>query len=133
MDGEVNFPSDLLGNLVKKDAKEITIENTIGPNDDVIRITYRRGITAGDILVELDMANDYVLANAEGELSLGDVIPLSTELMLIPGSVAGAQQQSNIQKQLTELQKELYKILDNEFEAHYPNDITSIKSLTEIF
>ncbi len=86
----VNSKSDLLGNLVKKDAKEITIENTIGPNEDVIRITYRRGITAGDILVELDMVNDYLLADAEGELSLKDVIPSSAELMLIPGSIAGS-------------------------------------------
>ncbi len=88
--GKVNSEFDLLGNLVKKDGKEITIENTIGPNEDIIRITYRRGITAGDILVELDMANDFLLADAEGELSLGDVIPPSAELMLIPGSIAGA-------------------------------------------
>ncbi|MFW9882350.1 MAG: class I SAM-dependent methyltransferase [Candidatus Thorarchaeota archaeon] len=72
------------------DSNEIFIENTIGPNEDVIRITYRRGITAGDILVDLDMANDYVLADAEGELFLGDVIPPSAELMLIQGSIAGA-------------------------------------------
>ena len=132
MDGEVNSEFDLLGNLVKKDDNEITIENTIGPNEDVIRISYRRGITAGDILVELDMANDFLLADAEGEYSLEDVISPSAELMLIPGSIAGAQQQSNIQKKLTELQKELYKILDNEFNAHYPNDIVSIQSLTKI-
>ncbi|MFW9894334.1 MAG: hypothetical protein ACFFD7_00855 [Candidatus Thorarchaeota archaeon] len=90
MDEMVNSEFDLLGNLVKKEGKEIFIENTIGPNEDVIRITYRRGITAGDILVELDMVNDYILADAEGELSLEDVIPSSAELMLIPGSIAGA-------------------------------------------
>ena len=129
---KVNFRSDSNEILVKKDGQEITIENTIGPNEDVIRITYRRGITAGDILVELDMANDFLLADAEREFSLEDVISPSAELMLIPGSIAGAQQQSNIQKQLTELQKELYKILDNEFDAHYPNDIASIQSLTKI-
>ena len=95
MDGAVNFPSDLLGNLVKKDGKEITIENIIGPNEDVIRITYRRGITAGEILVDLDVANDFLLANAEGELSLGDIIPPSAELMLIPSSIAGSGELNN--------------------------------------
>ena len=81
---------------MKKDAKEITIENTIGPNEDVIKITYRRGITAGDILVDLDMANEFLLANAEGELSLGDVVPPSAELMFIPSSIAGATSVRNI-------------------------------------
>lgn len=96
----VNSKSDLLGNLVKKNAKEITIENTIGPNEDVIRITYRGGITAGDILVELDMANDFLLVDAEREFSLEDIIPSSAELILIPSSIAGAKYHLQERRQL---------------------------------
>ncbi len=86
---KVNSKSDFNENLVKKDAKQITIENTIGPNQDVLKITYRKGMTAGDILIELNMVNDYLLADAEGEVSLEDIIPPSAELLLIPGSIAG--------------------------------------------
>ena len=117
----VNSRSDLLGNLVKKDSKEITIENTIGPNDDLIRITYRRGITAGDILVDLDMANDNVLADVERELSLGDIIPPSAELMLIPGSIAGGTQVKSLTKLSINTKSEIINEAKNYFFSNEVN------------
>jgi len=67
----------------------ILIENTIGPDQDLIRITYRKGMTARDILLELEMANDYLLADIEGKLlRLEDFVLPSAELLLIPGTSA---------------------------------------------
>ena len=62
---------------------------TIGPEQDPIRIPYQRVMTAGDILLELDLDDSFILwDNIEGkELSLEEVISPGAKLLVIPSSI----------------------------------------------
>ncbi len=77
--------------LAKKN--EITIQNTIGPNNEIITIAYKKGMTAGDIeIVDFQLSKDeYILEDiVKGVLAPNDVISPNARLVLIPSLIGGS-------------------------------------------
>ncbi len=112
------------------------MEKAAGPQEDPIVIQFHEGMTTKDVAkaiadeLTLD-ENDFHLSLEGKTLGSEDVIPPSAELLLMPFSFAG-KPQGKTQGLMSEKQEKLFTLLDSEFDAHYPNDITSIQSLTKI-